>query len=197
MPRKWTVVADDPTIVTRKFDNRLEVTVNPRHRTILRTTIDHTMAEALGDLEGTMRTVAPDPEYRHIYGPPHNTLRRGTDAVREYYTNMFANGGLGSVADVIDHRVIVDDHAIATESTSIRLTPWYQAKAAGYAIPEERGHYAVRRRLCGTIPFDEAGLMAGELSYGGPPDPFDFEFVPDDELPPSYLAWVEQFAMND
>lgn len=194
--RNCIVVADEPSIATRKYDERLKVTANERHRKILQTTIDHTMSEALCDLDGTMRALVADPEYLHFYGPPNNTVRRGWDAARDYYVKMFANGGLGNVAEIVNHRLIVDDNALATESTIIRLLPWRRAKAAGYAIDDERGHYAVRHRLCGTIPFDSEGLMCGELSYGGPADPLHFEFVPDELLSPGYLAWVDEFASD-
>lgn len=193
---KVAVVADDTSIVTRQFDEQIDMADSPRHRRLLQVTRDHTLAEALSDLDETMRWVVDDPEYFHFYGPPHNEVLRGRDTIRRYYANMFANGGIGNVARVVNHRFIVADHALAMEITMIRLLPGRRAKAAGYSIADERGHYAVRRRLCCTLPFDDGGLLCGELSYGGAPDPFEFEQVGEDRLSPGYLDWLSRFASD-
>lgn len=189
MSTKRLVAADDIRCCSSAFEDRLAVTENPRHRANLETLIEHIRTEAAFDLDAVMATFDPEPAFRHPHGPGP----KGLDEVRDFYIAMFARGGIGNSSLEV-HRLIVDDHAIVDEFTYTLLVPWQMAKAQGYAITEEAGHYAVWNRLCGLKPFDDQSRMGGEITYGGPPDPRNCERIPDDQLSPGYLEWVERFA---
>ena len=186
MSHPFLVAADDTSILWRPYAERLKETESPRRRQILETLIEHLRTESGGDLDGVMATVAPDAEFSTPYGPGP----KGWDEVRVHYQEMFAGGGIGNMA-VDTHRIVVDDDAIVNEYTFSLVLPWRLAKEQGYAIKEEQGHYAIHQRACTILPFDPEGRLRGEISYSVQMDPNNFDRVPDDELSPGYLKWLE------
>lgn len=185
MSKKWQVAADDLSVMWKQYEERLAGIDTPRRRQVLGTLIEHLRTEASSDLEGVMRTVSPRAAFRH----PDGTGPKGLAEIRSFYEATFASGGIGNMA-VDTHRIVVDDDAIVNEYTLTMLLPWQLAKQQGYVIADESGHYAVRRRLCTMLPFDEDGLMLGEITYSCDVDPHDCERVPDDQLSPGYLQWL-------
>ena len=186
MPNPRLVAADDTSVLWGPFAERLKTTDNPRQRKILETLIEHLRAESVGDLEATMATVAPDARFINPFGQGPS----GWDEIREHYKAVFAAGGIGNMI-VETHRVVVDDHAIVNEYTFGFVVPWRLAKEQGYAIEHAEGHYHVRQHASTMLPFDPEGKLRGEISYGRHKDPLDFERVPDDELSPGYLQWLD------
>lgn len=186
----WKVVADDSTLTRTGLIERLEVTENPRHRKILETVIEHDRCETVGDLEGVLATLSPNANF-YRWGPTGDTGPKGLDAIREHYTNMFARGGTGNFCPQYK-RVVVDDDTIVAEYRVTQIVPQKLAKQSGYAVPDEDGHYALHRQIVSLFPFDKDGLMLAEISYGGMPNPQDFERVSDERLSPGYLEWVRQ-----
>jgi hypothetical protein len=77
-----------------------------------------------------------------------------------------------------------------------QLVPGGVAARRGYAIPDPGGHYLVYARTVILWPFNEAGELLGEDSYGSS-DTSVFELVPFDELPPDYVAMLHQTAFAD
>lgn len=189
MSDKWLVGADDLSVLTHAWEARLKATENPRHRAIIETVIRHMRTEGSNDLDGVVGTLAPNPIFIHDdgHGP------KGTDEVRDYYAGMFTRGGLGNMR-VKQIRLIIDDDAAVTEFKISRIVPWKQAKEAGYAIPEESGHYAVHRSMVTVMPFDEEARLGGEISYARQHDPSDLDRVPDDELSEGYRAWAAKYV---
>lgn len=183
------VAADDIIVHSRAFEERLKVTDRPRQRANLETFLEHIRTEAALDIEGVMRTFGDEPEFLN----PHGPSPKGLEEVRAFYVDLFERGGIGNSSMEV-HRLVVDDESMVNEFTYTVLLPWQMAKEQGYDIPEERGHYAVSRRMCGLKPFDDRGRMGGEFTYAGPAHTARCELVPDDELSPGYLSWVERFG---
>ena len=191
MSSQRKVAGDDPSVIWQPYEERLRQTEHPRRRQILETLIEHLRTETTGDLDGVMATVAPDAEFSGPQGPGP----KGWDEVRAHYEAVFAAGGIGN-ASVKTHRIIVDDDAIVNEYTWTLILPWRLAQEQGFAITEESGQYAVWQRVCTVLPFDAEGRLQGEISYGGRMDPADCERVPDDELSPGYLNWLENLPKD-
>jgi len=160
--------------------------LNPRHRRLLQVVIDHAKAEAVGDLDGLMATLVPEPKY-HFWGTRGDTGPKGYDGVRQYYDNYVRSGA--AILSSPKERIVVDDDTICHEGVITTLVPWPIAKARGYAIPEERGHYAVRMRSVILWSFDENGLAFGEDSYNTI-EPDDFDQLADEDLPPVYVDYL-------
>lgn len=196
MSGKWDVAADDPLNVSQAYEDRYARTTDPRHRKIIGTFLEHIRTEMAGDLEAVVATMVREPIFRHYWGYGHESGQEGYDAVRTRYKAMLVDGpGIGNLR-LENHRFIVDDDAICDEFTLTRIVPWHLAKQSGYEVDAEEGHYACRRRMVAIVPFDEEGLMVGELSYAGLPDPHDCERVPDDELSPGYRRWLERLERS-
>lgn len=186
MPNPRLVAADDTSVLWKPFQERLELADNPRQRRILETLIEHLRAESAGDLEATMATVAPDARFINTFGQGPS----GWDEIREHYKAAFAARGIGNM--IVDtHRVVVDDNAIVNEYTVGFVVPWRLAQEQGYAIDGTEGHFHVRQHASTMLPFDSEGRLLGEISYGRQKDPSDFERVPDAELSPGYLTWLD------
>lgn len=192
MSSRWDVVADDPTLSRRGLIERLDATDNPRHRTMLETLIEHDRCEGACDIDGVMATFGSGPAFIR-WGATGDTGPKGSAAIRAHYEAMFARGGTRNLR-LQYGRVVVDDDSIVAEYRVTRIVPWAMAKQAGFLIPEDRGRYAVSVNLLGMFPFDDDGLMLGEISYGSPMNPNDFERVPDDELTEGYLEWERRYA---
>jgi hypothetical protein len=109
---------------------------------------------------------------------------KGRDTVRAYYEQFVASGA--GFFESRKPRIVVDDDNVVTESEMRQLVPAAIAAARGYAIPDPDGHYLVYARTVILWPFNAAGELTGEDSYGSS-DTSVFQQVPQDELPPAYL----------
>jgi hypothetical protein len=68
------------------------------------------------------------------------------------------------------------------------------ARERGYDVPDVDGHYVVTARTAIFWPFDEAGELVGEDSYGSS-DVTDFEQVAEEDLPPEYVSMLEAVGL--
>lgn len=189
------VVADDAAVAYAPFTQRLATTANPRHRALLEMFVAHARGESASDLDATMATFVAEPMF-HSWGTSGvDEGPKGRTAVRAMYANLFAKGGIGNAAGEYGDILVCDD-AIVFESRLTSVVPWSRAKAAGYSIVAERGHYALYRQCAVIVPFDEAGMMRGETAYlSSSLD--DCEELSDDQLSPGYLAWATRFAVDE
>jgi hypothetical protein len=189
---RWQLPSADPSIAVRDYEEQLGALSSPRHRKMLETLIEHVRTVLVCDLEGVMRTMAAEPEFR-TWGATGDTGRKGAEAVRSGYAMAFARPG-GAITNQVNkvERFVIDDHTVALELTETRVWPARIAKEQGYSVPTDDGYYAVRRRCAVLIPYDDQALICGEYNYGfgWPADPLNFEPVADDDLSPEYLAWL-------
>jgi hypothetical protein len=187
------MLAFDTSITWQHLEERLQRTTSPRQRRMLQTIIDHAKAEAAGSVDGLMATLCADPRY-HFWSGGQDWGPKGNAAVRGFYENFVA-GGEGFF-ESRKSRIVVDDDAVVTETELRQLVPGAVAARRGYAIPDPDGHYLVYARTVILWPFNEAGELLGEDSYGSS-DTSVFEQVPFDELPPAYVAMLHQIGLAD
>lgn len=181
----------DTSITWRDLEERLATTTDPRHRRMLETVIDHARAEVAASLEGLMATLNDDPRY-HFWSGGKDWGPKGRAAVRAYYEGFVASGA--GFFESRKPRIVVDDHNIVTECEMRQLVPGSIAVQRGYDVPDPDGHYVVYARTVIFWPFNEAGELTGEDSYGSS-DTSVFEQVPEDELPADYVAMLESIGL--
>jgi hypothetical protein len=180
----------DLSITWRELEKRLERTTSPRQRRMLQTVIDHGKAEAAASVDGLMDTLCADPQY-HFWSGGRDVGPKGHAAVRGYYENFVA-GGEGFF-ESRKSRIVVDDDTVVTETELRQLVPGSVAARRGYPIPDPDGHYLVFARTVILWPFNEAGELVGEDSYGSS-DTSVFELIPDEELPAQYVAMLRSIG---
>ena len=103
----------DPTKTWRLVEERLAREENPRRRQLLENVLAHMKAEAAGDIDGLMATLAPDPQYHQWGATPGDMGPKGRDAVEQFYRDFVASGAQNLEYDV--ERLVVDDDCIVTE----------------------------------------------------------------------------------
>lgn len=155
----------DPTRTWRKVEERLAYESEPRLRRNLETVLAHMKAEAAGDLEALMRTVAADASY-HAYGSDEPWLSpQGKDAVRDFYAAVVGSGAFRLELDV--DRLVVDRDCIVTEGVMRIAYPGVALQAMGHAVDEPDAFYLYETRMAIVWPLDDDGLVRGEDSYTG------------------------------
>jgi hypothetical protein len=170
------------------LEERLATTESPRQRQMLTVVIEHAKAEADRSVERLMATLIDDPQY-HFWVRGRDVGPKGHDAVRKYY-EYFATSG-GAVFESPKDRVVVDDHHVVTEAEVRNYVPGRVAKARGYTVPDEIGHYLVRFRNVVFFEFaDDPTRALCEDSYSQI-DPDAWERVSGDDLPRAYVAYLE------
>jgi hypothetical protein len=182
----------DQSISWKRLEERLARTTDPRHRKMLQTVIDHASAETCGDVDGLMATLVDDPTY-HFWSGGRDWGPKGRAAVRAFYDDFVASGAGFFESDKV--RIVVDDDTVVTESAMRGIVPGVVARARGCDVPDLDGHYLVTARTAIFWPFDEAGELLGEDSYGSS-DPSEWQRVPDDELPAEYLAMLDAIGFG-
>jgi hypothetical protein len=86
----------------------------------------------------------------------------------------------------------VDDHNVVSEAEVKNYVPGTVAKARGYSVPDESGHYLVRFRNVVFFEFgDDPTRALGEDSYTQM-DPDAWERVADADLPTSYVDYLAE-----
>jgi carboxymethylenebutenolidase len=114
----------------------------------------HLQAEYTGDLDATMATVGPDPDF---YFAPVGLRIRGRVAVREFYREMFA-AGLHHFESNMLGRWVGDERTVILQiDTVMNLT----GKFLGVSF---EGTRRVKIEQVAII-FVEDGLIAGERLY--------------------------------
>jgi hypothetical protein len=182
----------DQSVSWRQLEERLARTTNPRHRAMLQTVIDHAKAEARGDVDGLMATLSDDPQY-HFWSGGRDWGPKGPQGVRAFYEDFVASGA--GFFESYKPRIVVDDENVVTESEMRGIVPGVVARARGCDIDDVDGHYLVTARTVIFWPFNEAGELIGEDSYGSS-DVSDCRRVPDDELPAAYVAMLDAIGFD-
>jgi hypothetical protein len=182
----------DQAKMWQALEDRLAVTENPRHRQMLQTVIDHAKAEAARDLDRMMATLVDDPQM-HNWSNGRDHGPKGLKAVTEYYRNFCTSGG--AVFESPKDRVVVDDHNIATEANVTNFVSGKIAKARGYTVPDESGHYAVRFRNVIFFAFGEDPTRALSEDSNTSFDPDAWERVADADLPQQYLDYLAELSV--
>lgn len=184
-------LAFDQAKMWHALEERLARTDNARHRQMLEVVIEHSKAEADCSVDRLMATLIDDPHYR-FWVRGRDVGPKGYDAVRNYY-EQFATGG-GAVFESPKERVVVDDHNVVSEAEVCNYVSGALAKARGYTVPDDSGHYLVRFRNVVFFEFGEDPTHAlGEDSYTQF-DPDAWERVADEDLPNAYVAYLASLA---
>jgi hypothetical protein len=153
----------DPTRTWRLVEERLARERDPRRRRNLETVLAHMRAEAAGDLDALMATVAEDARYR-AYGSTDPVLSpQGKAAVRAFYTAYIGSGAHRLEFDV--DRLVVDEDCIVTEGIMRIAYPANVLNLIGHRVPDPKRHYLYEARMVVLWPMDAEGLVLGEDSY--------------------------------
>jgi hypothetical protein len=105
----------------------------------------HANAEAMGDLDGTLATLDPDPVYELL---PMGVIRSGRDFTRAYYERFFAECMPQIVGYELRSEWVMDDG----------LGQEYQVDVATSDGPR-------RHHILGILTFGDHGLLSGERLY--------------------------------
>jgi ketosteroid isomerase-like protein len=155
----------DPTRTWRKVEERLARERDPRRRRNLETVLAHMKAEAKGDLEGLMATVAEDARY-HAYATPDPAFSpKGKAAVRKFYADYVASGAHRLEFEI--DRLVVDDECVITEGVMRIAYPGSLLKMLGHPIDDPDAYYLYETRMCTLWPMTPEGLVRGEDTYNG------------------------------
>jgi hypothetical protein len=157
----------DPSNTWRKVEERLKTEQEPTLRRNLQTVLAHMKAEALGDLDGLMRTITTrhTPSY-HAYGTDEPILNpQSFAAVREFYAAFVASGAVKLELDV--DRLVVDRDVVVTEGIMRMAYPGNTLRLMGHAVDDPDAFYLYETRMCILWPMDEDGQVIGEDSYTG------------------------------
>jgi hypothetical protein len=171
----------DPTLTFRLVTERLAVEENPRLRQVLQATLDHMEAEASGDFERLVATLAPDPAYHQWGSSPVDNGPKGRAGVEEFYRNFIASG-----CDVLHHdidRLTVDTHTIVTEGEIRIAYPGAVLAAQGFPVDDVDSYYLYRSRMCIVWAYDDDAKLLAEDSYATGDGFLPLRKIEDHELP--------------
>ena len=154
----------DQNLTWSVVEERLAAETDPTLRRNLEQLLVHMKAEAQGDLDTLMATVAEDAHY-DAYGAPPEANPRGKAAVRKFYEDFIASGAT-RLQFAID-RLVVDRHCILTEGVMRMAYPGSTLAARGIAVDDESAYYLYEARMATLWPIDEDGLFTGEDTYTG------------------------------
>ena len=152
----------DPSKTWAKVAERLQTETDPVLRRNLETLLAHMKAEAAGDLEGLMATVAERAHY-HAYGAPPEYSPYGKREVRKFYEAFIATGASRLEFDV--ERLVVDRHCVLTEGVMRMAYPGSVCLSLGHDVDDEDAYYLFETRMAILWPFDEEGRILGEDTY--------------------------------
>lgn len=152
----------DPNGTWRKLDERLASETDPVRRRNLETVRAHMKAEAAGDLDGLMATVAERVHY-HAYGAAPEYSPYGKREVRKFYEALFASGARRLQLDV--ERLVVDHHCVLTEGVMRIAYPGSFCQAAGHDVDDPEAYYLFETRMAILWPIDGDGKILGEDTY--------------------------------
>jgi len=155
----------DPRKTWRMVAERLLRERDPRRRRNLETLLAHMKAEAAGDLDALMATIAEDASYVAHGSSDPMLSPKGKAAVREFYTAYIGSGVHGLEFDI--DRLVVDEDCIVTEGVMRIAYPAGVLALAGHQVPDPNGYYLYQAHMVVIWPMDEDGLVKGEESYVG------------------------------
>jgi hypothetical protein len=180
------VIDFDPARGWEALEERLARTTDPGQRRHLEVVIAHMKAESARDLDGLMATLVDEPAY-HFWTGGRDRGPKGYQAIRQYYVDFVANGG--AVLMSPKDRIVVDDDGVVCEGTLTTLASGRIAKARGYTVPDESGHYLIAMRNTVWWRFGEDGRAIGEDVYSII-DPDAWVPVDRSDLPANYVDYL-------
>lgn len=152
----------DITRTWAAVEERLRTETDPTLRHNLELVLAHMKAEAAGDLDGLLATLADDASY-HAYGGDEASSPQGKAAVRTFYENFIASGATRLEFDV--DRLVVDTHCILTEGVMKMAWPGRTLQHKGIEVDDADAYYLYEARMATLWPFDEHGMIVGEDTY--------------------------------
>ena len=172
----------DPNKTWQKVEARLATEDHPVLRRNLQVVLDHMKAEAVGDLDGLLISLADNAHY-HSYGGSPESSPQGKDGVRRFYENFIASGATQLELDV--DRLVVDTHCVLTEGTMRMAYPGRTLQQRGIAVDDPDAYYLYETRMATLWPFDDEGRLLGEDTYTGEDG---FAGIADRKLDPADIA---------
>ncbi|MCU1390096.1 MAG: hypothetical protein JWL72_3434 [Ilumatobacteraceae bacterium] len=154
----------DQNLSWSKVEDRLAVETDPVLRRNLEQLLLHMKAEASGDLDALMSTVAEHASYTAFGAPPENSPV-GKAAVRKFYEDFIASGAT-RLQFAID-RLVVDRHCMVTEGLMRIAYPGARLAAHGIAVDDPDAFYLYEAHMSVLWPIDADGRFTGEDSYTG------------------------------
>jgi ketosteroid isomerase-like protein len=158
------VAVIDQNLTWSVVEDRLTVETDVVLRRNLEQLLVHMKAEAAGDLDALMATVAEDAAYQAFGAPPANSPQ-GKAAVRKFYED-FISSGATRLQFAID-RLVVDRHCILTEGVMRIAYPGGRLAEYGIEVDDTEAFYLFETHMAVLWPIDEDGLFTGEDSYTG------------------------------
>jgi len=152
----------DPTRTWHKVEERLETENDPILRRNLETILAHMKAEAAGDLDALMETVAERAHY-HAYGAAPEYSPYGRREVRKFYEAFIASGATRLELDI--DRLVVDRECVLTEGVLRMAYPGSFCQDLGHDVDDREAYYLFETRMVILWPMDEDGKILGEDSY--------------------------------
>ena len=148
-----------------KVEERLATEDDPIRRRNLEIVLDHMKAEARGDIDGLLATLADDVAY-HAYGTDEPMLNPvGKDGVRTFYENFVASGATRLQLEI--DRLVVDRDCVVTEGVMRMAYPGRTLAFRGIDVDDPDAYYLFEARMATFWPFGPDGLAGGEDTYTG------------------------------
>lgn len=176
----------DITKTWRMVEERLEREASPRRRALLENVLAHMKAEAAGDVDGLMATLAPDPRYHQWGATPADHGPKGRAAVEQFYKDFVASGAGNLEYDI--ERLVVDDDCIVTEGMMRICYPGATLQAMGRDVDDPSAYYLYEARMAVFWPYDADGLLLAEDAYTATDGFANLRTLSDDELPAALAA---------
>lgn len=154
----------DQRVTWAAVEGRLATETDPILRRNLEVVLRHMKAEAVGDIDGLLDTLSPNPSY-HAYGAPLESSPQGRDGVRKFYEDFIASGATKLQFEI--DRLVVDKDCVLTEGVMRMAWPGATLAARGIPVDDVDASYLYEARMATLWPFDENGLATGEDTYTG------------------------------
>ena len=170
------------------LEERAAAEENPRRKALVTAVRDHMEHEIKGELDPLMGTLTTHPVY-HFWGQAEPSVIEGREAVRAFYSGMFATGG--QQFEVVVEKVVVSDNHVVTEG---QVKQVHQGAAlAAMGIGEVDGEpvrdgdlFVATAQLVTLWPGDEQDRLIGEDIYFGSNSFANLRRITRDMLPPYY-----------
>ena len=160
----------------------------PRRKALITEVRNHMEHEIKGDLEALMDTLTERPIY-HFWGNGEPSVIEGREAVRAFYSGMFATGG--QQFEVVVDKVIASDDHVVTEGQVKQvhrgraLLEMGMSKVQGASVQAE-DLWLGAPQLVTLWPADAAGKLVGEDIYFGASPLATLVKITAEDLPPYF-----------
>jgi hypothetical protein len=166
-------------------DAAIDATGNKLHKAILENYRRHANLEVCGLWEQilTPDMTVPEPVYR-IHNRDQLRIANGMAAVRSLYRSLVE--AESTVIYHTDEYIMVSDEGLMTNYISHRFWPGHKLQAQGVVLSDgPNAHYIVSQSLNNFFPYNEHGILKGEIVYHGA----DMHIA---RCPPEELITVEE-----